>query len=161
MSEKRETVGKIATDLAKNSVDNTHSAHEQMLECLTEWDKSLFACIDDYKKKCPGDFYIVVITKKERLLENVIRNYFMARLSCPTPDYDQTVYKVHRRDDSIEFMWTIPSKDTCLHIKQNVLAMDPEEQQLVKFVLDFADGTLFKLSKKLNNEMDDSILLKE
>ena len=161
MNEERETIGKIATDLAKNSTDNTHSAHDQMLECLTEWDKSLFACVDDYKQKSNSDFYVVVITKKERLLENVLRNYFMARLSCPTPDYDQTVYRVRRHDDSIEFMWTIPSKYTCLHIKQNILAMDPEEQQLVKFVLDFADGTLFKLAKKLNNEAEDSILLKE
>ena len=37
----------------------------------------------------------------------------------------------------------------------------PEERQLLQFVLDFADGSLFQLAKKLNGETIDSILLQE
>jgi len=150
----RETVGKIATELKQQAVSNTHSAHEQMQECLTDYDAHINQCLNDHKAKFPGDFYVVVITKKERLLDNVLRNYFTARLSCPTPDYDQTVYKYTRHDDSLEFLWVIPSKDACLMLKENFLLIPQEERGLLKYVLDFADGTLFKLAKKLNGEED-------
>jgi len=89
----RETVGKISSDLLIKSVDNTHSAYEQMLESLTDFDKHMHETIDRLKKDWPSqDFYIVVITKKERLMTNVLRNYFLGRLSCPTPDYDPVGY---------------------------------------------------------------------
>ena len=42
-----------------------------------------------------GDFYIVVLFKKERILKNVVRQYFFYRQSFPTPEYDQSVYKFH------------------------------------------------------------------
>ena len=148
----RDTVGKISNDLIIKSADNTHSAHEQMQECLTDYDANINQCIIDHKLKFTGDFYIVVITKKERLMDNVLRNYFTARLSCPTPDYDQTVYKYTRKDDAIEFMWVIPSKDACITLKDNFLLIPSEERELLKFVLDFSDGTLFELAKKLNGE---------
>jgi len=55
-------------------------------------------------------FYVCVITKKERLMDNVLRNYFLARSTCPTPQYDQTVYKYHRDSGAIQFLWVLPSK---------------------------------------------------
>lgn len=161
MVEKKETVGKVSLDLSKNSHENSHSAHEQMQECLTEWETELIKCAQEHKSKWNTDFFVVVITKKERLMDNVLRNYFFARLTCPTPDYDQTVYRIDRKLDIIDFVWTIPSKDTCLFIKENILAMAPEERQLTQYVLDFADGTLFRIAKKFNNEQDDSVFLEK
>lgn len=157
--EKKPTLGKIAVELDQKSHQNTHTAYDQMLESLTDWDKNLFDCVSDFKSKHMDNFYVVVITKKERLLPNVLRNYFMARISCPTPDYDQTVYRYSLQDDIIDFIWTIPSKEACIHITNHAMQLMSEESQLVQFVLDFADGTLFKLSKKLNGEQLDSPLL--
>src|SRR3990167_4938546 len=97
--------------------------------------------------------------KKEPLMPNVIRNYFYGRLSCPTPDYDQTVYFYDQESDIIEFLWVIPSKDACLYLKENALLVDPAESQLLRFVLDFADGTLFAIAKTRNRERSDSPLL--
>jgi hypothetical protein len=158
---KKKTMGAVSLELARSAADNTHSAHDQMLECLSDWDKSLFECAEDFKKRTPTDFYIVVITKKERLMPNVLRNYFTARFSCPTPDYDQTVYRFERKNDVIDFLWTIPSKDTCLQLKEHALAIHPEERQLLQFVLDFADGSLFELAKKLNGEEEHSPFLEK
>ena len=152
--EKRDTVGKIAVTLAKDSCDNTHSPHEQMLEQLSDYDKNIYECVERYKKDFLKDFYVVVITKKERLLENVIRNFFYGRISCPTPDYDQTVYFYNYKTQIINFMWVIPSKDACQFIKENALRLDPSEKELINFVLSFYDGSLLKRCKELNNETE-------
>lgn len=153
------TVGKVATDLQQKQNENTHSAAEQMAEQLSDYDKNIFECVETAKKHYPTDFFVVVLTKKEKLLSNVIRNYFYARLTCPTPDYDQAVYFYNHTDDAIDFIWVIPSRETCHLLRDNALLVSPEERQLLTFVLEFADGTLYKLAKKLNGEQDDSITL--
>jgi hypothetical protein len=156
---KRPTVGKIATDLAQKKPD-TLSPIEQMQEQLTDYDKNIMECIATNKKQFTNtDFYVVVITKKEPLLQNVIRHYFTGRLSCPTPDYDQTLYKYFHADDRLDFLWVIPSKDTCQMLLSHAHEIIPEEWALLRYVTQFADGTLFKMAKNMNGERDDSVLL--
>ena len=124
-----------------------------------DYEKNMQTCVKDSLKQFDGNFFIIVITKKERLMENVLRNYFFGRQTCPAPDYDQTIYKYHRDSGVTEFIWVIPSKDTCVLFKENAAIIAPEEIALRDFVLDFDDGTLFKKMKKLNGEKDDSPLL--
>lgn len=152
------TVGQISQELLVKTPD-TLSPIENMQEQLTDYDKNIFECVERCKKQYHGDFYLVVITKKEPLMPNVLRNYFTGRLSCPTPDYDQTLYKYDCEDDDIFFMWTIPSRDTCHLLLENREHVSPEEYGLLEFVLKFADGTLFREAKKLNGEQEDSPLL--
>lgn len=154
----RETIGKLSSDLIIKSPD-TRSPIEQMRENLSEYESNIWQCVERYKKQFPGNFYVVVITKNERLMPNVFRNYFTARLSCPTPDYDQTVYIYRRSDESLEFLWVIPSRDASIYLKNNALYVEESERNLLKFVLEFADGTLFKLAKKLNGEKEESVEL--
>lgn len=80
MNEQKKKLGEISSGLLINMdhEDRDHSAHDQMEEQLSEYDKELFACWEQERKKYTGDFYIVVITKKEKLLANVIRNYFFS-----------------------------------------------------------------------------------
>ena len=85
-------------------------------------------------------------------MNNVIRNYFLTRFSCPTPEWDQAVYKYDTKSDSLDFLWVVPAKDICKNLKDNALNIDPSEKELLNFVLSFEDGTLLQLSKKLNNE---------
>lgn len=157
---KRETVGKISTDLLKKTPD-TQSPIELEREMQKEYMDNLIACINDHKKIFDKDFYVVVITKRERLMQNVFRNYFMARLSCPTPDYDQSVYKYDHKNEELSYIWTIPSRDTAYYLREHAMEVAPEENQLLNFVLEFADGTLYKLAKKLNGEALDSPLILE
>ncbi len=158
MEEKRETVGKLSSELLQKE-SPTHSPIELEREMHTEYEANLFSCIETGKKMYGNSFYVVVITKRERLMPNVFRNYFFSRSSCPTPDWDQTVYRYEKSCDEIEFLWVIPSKDTCEHLTLNALQVAPEERALLGFVLSFSDGTLFKLAKKLNKEMEHSPLL--
>lgn len=106
-----------------------------------------------------GSFYVQVNCKAEKLLKNVIRNYFEPKRACPTPNYDQTVFFYNHENDNIEFIWTIPDRETCQIYIENALQVVPEEKELLNFILAFADGTLYKLAKKLNGERDDSPLL--
>ena len=99
-----------------------------------------------------GDFFIVGLIKKEKLLENVVRNYFVPTKACPTPHYDQVLYKFDSAKESIEFIWVVPDKETCLTFKENKDIIVPAERGLLKFILEYYDGTLFRLCKKFNGE---------
>ncbi len=146
-----QTVGKIATDLAAQDT-YAQSAIELEREIHKEYEDNIHNCIERGKKEHPGDFYVVVLTKKERLLPNVLRHYYLHRSTCPTPDYDQTVYRYYRLHDTHEFIWVIPDKYTCETLRDHALEVPALERDLLRFVLDFYDDTLMKLSKKLNGE---------
>ena len=107
-----------------------------------------------------GDFFIESLIKKEKVLHNVLRNYFMPRKSCPTPAYDQTVYRWNSVKQDIEYIWTVPDKETCLTLYQNKDIVVPAEQGLLKMVVKFYDGSLYRLMKKFNKEkMQTGIIL--
>ncbi len=99
-----------------------------------------------------GSFFVQVLLKKEKLLENVLRNYFVPTKSCPTPSYDQTLYRYDDGKETIEFVWVVPDRETCLTFKENITIIVPEERGLLKHILDFYDGALFKKMKKFNGE---------
>jgi hypothetical protein len=152
-SSRRETVGKISTDLLWGAQELDHSAEEQMREMLELWETNLLECIERGKKEFPHDFYIVVDTKKEPKMQNVLRNVFIPRSTCPTPTYDNSVYKYHRSDENLEFLWVLPSKSTCSMMKDRALEIPEDQKELLQFVLDDADGTLLRRCKTLNKEI--------
>jgi hypothetical protein len=158
--EERETVGKLSSELLQKEPDSLDPIEIQR-ELHKDYEDNISFCVNRHKREIIGDFYVVVITKKERLMENVLRNYFTARASCPTPDYDQTVYRYNKSDDFLEFMWTIPDKGTCHLLRDNAINVAPEERDLRDFVIEFLDGSLLKLSKKLNREVADSNILQK
>lgn len=155
---KKETVGKKAIEL-QGLIQEELNPLEIQAGMQEEYMQNLIQQAELGSKIYPRDFFIIVITKNEKLLTNVFRNYFFHRSSCPTPDYDQTVFRCNRESTSIDYLWTIPSRDACFHLKEHALEVHADEKHLLKFVLEFADGTLFKLCKKLNNEEPDSPLL--
>ena len=155
---KRDTLGKISLDLSQKAPESRDPI-ELEREMHKDYEKNVYLCIDSHLKEFIGDFYVEVVTKKERLMQNVLRNYFFATQACPTPTYDQTVYKYHRSDEHVEFLWVLPAKDICEMFTLNALQVDKSERELLNFVLQFNDGSLLRLAKKLNGEADDSPLL--
>jgi hypothetical protein len=146
------TVGAAAVALQAKASNNNHSIIDQTNEQIKEYCANLIECVNSNKSKYQGDFYIVVITKKERLLENVLRNYFFARNSCPTPDYDQALFKYNAHLEEISFIWVVPDKETCVMLIKNMAQVVPEERELLQFAIDFASGKLMYLAKKMNGE---------
>jgi len=156
----RKTVGQISEELSSKTPISTDPIEiERAMH--DNYEQHIYDATERGKKDFDGDFFIVVITKKEHLMNNVLRNYFIVRGTCPTPEYDQTVYHFHRDAEYIEFMWTLPSKDTYNLFKDNVLHIAPEERELLQFILMDIDGELLALSKKLNGEVKNSNILEK
>ena len=154
---KQATMGKISTDLLAKHDGYQVSAVDQATENTKDYMKNLYECVDRGIVLYPGkDFYVHVETKKEKLLENVLRNYFIPKSDCPTPNYDQAIYKYMHASGDLVFMWVVPDRGTFFYFKENWKEIPPEEKDLLTFIRMFDDGTLLKLAKRLNGEKDDS-----
>lgn len=154
MKQQKETVGKISKELLTQSHQNIHSAHDQMREMLTDYEKNIHEAILSGCKQFNGDFFITVLFKKERLMNNVVRNYYFPRQTCPTPQYDQAVYHYRRSAGNVEFLWVIPSLEACATMILEARFAHPDERQLLQFVLDFRDGKLLRKAQELNGEIE-------
>jgi len=149
--QKRESVGKLAIEAQQKTPEST-DPREIGNEMTKPYVSELFKALEDGKKKIDGSFFLVVLTKRERLLKNVIRNYFFYRYSCPTPDYDQAVYRYDREGDSLDLIWVLPNREYSFHLKDNMINLDKEYKGLLSYILDFDDKTLFKKARTFNNE---------
>lgn len=153
---KKVTVGKFAHDLMSKEAQAPVSVIDLERQMQSEYMTHLMDCIDQHFNIFPGDFFVQVITKNEKLLPNVFRNYFAARRSCPTPDYDQTVFRYNRQKAEVEYIWTIPSRDACYHLLANAKEVVAEERHLLSFVASFQSGDLAKKCMILNGEKSEN-----
>jgi hypothetical protein len=154
---KRPNVGQISSELALKDPGD-HTVAEQGKEQLKGYLPNLVEATEVGKKERPSqDFYLVVLTKRERLMSNVFRHYFFTRASCPTPDYDQAVYYYSHLKDAVEFLWVVPDPKTAEFFRQHDLEIPPEDKCLLEYVFKFYDGSLDRLAKKLNNETEKQI----
>lgn len=156
----KETVGAKALELLQKE-EGPVSVIDQQRAMTEDYNKNLIEAVDRGYTKYKGNFFIHVEKKVEPLLPNVFRCYFIDRQTCPTPNYDQDVYMYNRDVGQIEYLWTIPDRDTCFNLKQNYLQVVEEEKWSLKFVFDFDSGKLLQRCKELNGECEDSTLLKE
>jgi len=147
----RETVGKIATDLMQSTPEEV-PVHEIGKDMLQDYMENLWEAVDRGRKDLETDFFVVVLSKKERVLQNVVRNQFLYRVSCPTPTYCQSVFRYLRKDDELQYVWSLPDKQSCFMLRDNALMVASDERETLKFVLDFFDGTLDNLAQTYNNE---------
>jgi hypothetical protein len=151
-SKRNKTLGKMVVEKNEEYTPEHVSVTELIREANKDYGSELRTCIDNGKKIYDNDFFIEILYKVERLMQDVNRLYFIPRLSCPTPNFDQHVYKYHRGSDMLEFIWVVPDKDTCNEYRYNINAIPDDEIELRNYVLDFYDGTLETRAKKLNNE---------
>lgn len=142
MKEKR-TVGEEAYKRLLNP-----DTKQGIIDTQQEIDKKYFSEIEECVKKhkgkpnFEGDFFIVVIVKKERLMENVVRRYFVARQTLPTPAYDQTVWR-YRKGGQLEYIWTIPDHNTCQEMYHHPEKVPVDERWLYGMVSAFMCGRLY------------------
>ena len=153
MKEKTKTVGQMAVEAALKKQDPM-LVRDQTTLMHQEYGDKLFDTVAKGKQEYPEEpvFFIEDITRQERLLMNVLRHTLFPRISCPTPNYDQTVYRYKKKDDTLELVWTVPSPETCAYYLHNSLMVAPEERELLNFILDFKEGRLELLARRLNNE---------
>lgn len=111
---------------------------------------------DGYRGK---DFYIVLITTIDPVLRQP-RIIPLARKSCPTPVYKQSVWKYRTASDNLEFLWSIPDAILYYHILHNQARYldDKETADLAKFVILMESGDLLAWVKKENGEKIDAVI---
>lgn len=164
----KRTVGSIASELMSKSDAKNLNPQDIQRAQEQEYVNNLIWCIKHAKKEIPcnekcaesclkrsameGSFFITTALKKEEKLQNVIRHYHIPTKVCPTPTYDQTLYRYNDAKGELEFVWVIPDRETCLMFKENANKIVPEEQGLLKFVMDFYEGTLYRKMKEFNGE---------
>ncbi len=152
------TIGSQLLQLSQRNVDKM-SVVEAWKMKEQDYTNALIECAETNRKIFHGDFFIVTMLKLEKLLSNALptfREYFIAQEACPTPNYDQNVYKYTKETEEISYIWSIPDRETSHYLFENQAIIDQSERQLLEFVLKFADGSLFRLMKKLNGEKHDS-----
>lgn len=141
--QKREKVGKIATDLLAKDFKPMNS-YELTNEIMRkDFIPGIGECIERHITLFKGiPFYIVAGFRGIKHIPNAQRFQFWARETCPLPTNDQAVYYYDPRSDYIEEMWSIPDRNTCKYLMDNALMLSPEEWPLLQYVLDYKDGTL-------------------
>jgi hypothetical protein len=151
MSDLKEmTVGAAALELSKKT--DIYDPTEIEREANKCYEANLIECAERGAKKHDGDFYVVVITKQERLLPNVIRRYFLDRKSCPTSEYDQSVFKYVKDKGQLQYLWTVPDIHACRDLLANEHQLSPELYPLLAMVKQFEKGELDKLAVRENQE---------
>ena len=166
--EKKEKKIKKQNDICKASCDLLKKEHEPVTVVdmqrafHQDYAENIIKEIKKFSKEnTHRDFYIVVLVKQERLFINAIRHIIMCRFSCPTPEFDQTVYFYDYKKEDAKFLWTTPSKITCKYMMSNPLKARMESPDLFEHVYNFMHGELFKKMKLLNKEKMDAPYLLE
>jgi len=142
MTKRKKTVGQEAVKRLQN-VDTKQGIIDTEREANKEYVSEIQKCVNAHSS-WDDPFYVVVCIKKEQLLENVIRRYFLARQSLPTPQWDQDVWRYDPKSGNLEYLWSLPDENTAKWMAGNPNDIHPEQHQLLQFVLDFLDKKLYR-----------------
>lgn len=164
----KKTVGQIAHELLKQAPAILDPREIQQAQEV-DYKKNLEFAVQHARKKVScaglpkhdkcgdnlpfeGDFFIEVISITDTIMQNVIKNHFVPRHTCPTPCFDQTVYKFDSNREDITYIWTVPDRDICYEFIHNPTQVHPSEKELAKMIYMYFNGELLKLAKKFNGE---------
>jgi hypothetical protein len=138
----KETVGHASLRLLSKSnqspervVDLQHEMQRKYVDNLIEAAKN---GENAFGTKKP--FYVCVQTRRERLMQNVIRNQFYPRQTRPIPQYDLALYHYDPKDEKLSFVWCIPDKETTWELASR--KVDDDQNQLSYFCECFLNNTL-------------------
>jgi hypothetical protein len=128
------------------------------------WEKEILKNINETVEKTlidphfnNKDFYILVLFKVERLGQSP-RSWTFARQSCPTPTYNQNVWKYNRVSGTLDFLWSIPNEMMYYYVLRNAFNLPKENHEMVKFVTLMESGELLQWVLKENGEKPDGVI---
>lgn len=108
------------------------------------------------------DFYIVAVWSFSREFAYGVQpeDFFFVRRSCPTPAYNQNVFKYHHQTGTLEFLWSIPKKARYYQLYHNRMRYlaDPVLKARTAFVVSMETGKLLEWVKKENGDLPDAVI---
>jgi hypothetical protein len=118
--------------------------------------KDYFSNINFYIVLVPSQKYTAVQIPGQKLPEMIMEpeDKVFFRRSCPTPAYNQNVWKYHKETDQLEFLWSIPRKNISddLYRNRNRYLSNPALKSRTSFVVMMESGELEKWVAKENKE---------
>ena len=141
--------------MRQNSPDGSQDLTDSRIDMEKGFQENMFRVVERDKDKPYYDgknFYVICVYKTEPF-SGQPQFMFFSRQSCPTPIYQQIVYKYHRLSGGLEFLWTIPDLQLCREIRDSNYKKDNAGfNQLYEFVYLLDIGKLLEMAKRENNE---------
>jgi len=162
VEESKKLAGKIVLEHDALALD----FEDDIIEYRRQMEPDIMARVHETAKKARTedgyigkDFYVVLITTVDRVLRQP-RIILLARKSCPTPVYKQSVWKYKMVSDTLEFIWSIPDAILYYHILRNQQQFlnDKETADIAKFVILMENEELLDWVKKENGEKRDAVI---
>jgi len=130
---KAKRVGQAALDLVSKD-PQPQTVGETIDAFGPKYAEEIEKAIEDNKDKYKSPFYILVLTKKEYLIINAVRNWFIARQTAPYafdmmeqyPEHTKTLYIVDARQGKIKILWSLPGFQDCITVAKNPHLYAPE-----------------------------------
>ena len=151
----KDTVGEASLELQKKgSSDLTPIDIQKEVHAGTKskrsYEEEVHESVRVGRQKYDGDFFIVVLLRRERKLTNVLRQLFFQRKSCPSPQYDQSVYHYGKNGDCLELQWVVPDKQTCNTLPHMRSELPSDQMWLLEYIDAYNSGQLDKRCLHLN-----------
>lgn len=158
-SAKKETIGKTVAKHQKEKSRETGTAnvmeladyHLEKSDYMGELQRTVLENRDkDYF--VGEDFFLEVITRKDKLLPDTLRNQFVAKKKCPSPAPASAAFQYIHSSEEIVFLWQLPRMEKCQELYENREKVVKEEQELLGYVIEFFNGDLMELAQTLSGE---------
>ena len=109
-------------------------------------------CIQDTVKKWKHDFYIIIqYLPKKKAEQKGVQINIAALEAIPTPTYDTTLFKYNYNTQQLDLLWSLPSEQYARNLYANKESVMPEDYPLLEQVVNYYDGTLFKMIAQWEN----------
>ncbi len=105
------------------------------------------------------DFYLVLTMTNDPTTKEP-KDFVIARRSCPTPGYNQNVFKYHYQSSELEYLWTIPKKNLYWHFwkHRQFYLQHYKWKKMCSFVCLMESGQMLEWCKKENGELKDAVI---
>lgn len=161
LEQKLASLKEMSAQVLKNQ--DEFDKRDLLAAILETYPDGLWKCVDRgrelFKDNPTRDFFIVTHLKSEWFNPKLWKLQFVPTLECPRPYLNFTVYKYHRKTDEIEMIWCLPDRETLNFYYKNRAYASPEDWDLLKWVLAYKDGSLYKKMQELNGESPDKPFL--
>lgn len=152
VKDRTKTAGRLSRELFEST--DKYELGDTIPKTLKDLQAKMESVLEDGINTYEDEFFLVIESKREPLMQNVLRNYILHRISCPTPHCDQTAYHYDKKNDKLTCLWSIPHKEMMMQVKEYPLEWQMIAPEMTRCVFDFLDGTLFKKVFEYDSKLD-------